>query len=187
MIPISEVLEEAAREVKAECMGFADDDIQLNRIVVSIRALAAKYKNCIVAEGAPDAWMSPNMEILSPVRSDTVFGSHTIPLYRARKPETCKPALQVEEAEPVAHRHKWFRTGAMEQGQMRCIECGEWSRETAPPARRPLTDDEMHGLYRRAGLEAYYPRDGVVQYEYERRFDAFARAIERAHGIGGDE
>jgi hypothetical protein len=43
-----------------------------------------------------------------------------------------------------------------------------------------LTEEEMHGLYRRAGLEAYYPRDGAVQYEYERRFDAYARAIEQA-------
>jgi hypothetical protein len=55
------------------------------------------------------------------------------------------------------------------------------------PARRPLTDEEMHNLYRRAGLEAYYPRDGAVQYEYERRFDAYARAIERAHKIGGND
>jgi hypothetical protein len=51
-----------------------------------------------------------------------------------------------------------------------------------PPRREwvSLTDEEMHGLYRRAGLEAYYPRDGVVQYEYERRLDAYARAVEAA-------
>jgi hypothetical protein len=51
-----------------------------------------------------------------------------------------------------------------------------------PPRRewQSLTDEEMHGLYRRAGLEAYYPRDGVVQYEYERRLDAYARAVEAA-------
>jgi len=65
---------------------------------------------------------------------------------------------------------------------------GAWDREalerfTAHPPRREwvsLTEEEMHGLYRRAGLEAYYPRDGAVQYEYERRFDAYARAIEAA-------
>jgi hypothetical protein len=65
---------------------------------------------------------------------------------------------------------------------------GAWDREalerfTAHPPRREwrgLTDEELHGLYRRAGLEAYYPRDGAVQYEYERRFDAYARAIEAA-------
>ena len=41
-----------------------------------------------------------------------------------------------------------------------------------------LKEEEIHGMYRRAGLEAYYPRDYVVQYDYERRFDAFARALE---------
>ena len=53
---------------------------------------------------------------------------------------------------------------------------------THPPRRewQSLKDEEMHGLYRRAGLEAYYPRDGVVQYEYERRLDEYARAIEQA-------
>ena len=93
MITIAEVIEEAAQEVRAECIGFADDDMQLNRIIAAIRALAEKYEGCIVAEELPDAWMSPNMEILSPVRSDTVFGSHTIPLYRARKPAPQEPGL----------------------------------------------------------------------------------------------
>jgi hypothetical protein len=47
---------------------------------------------------------------------------------------------------------------------------------------RSLSEEEMHGLYRRAGLEAYliYPRDGMVQYDCERQFDAYARAIEAA-------
>jgi hypothetical protein len=51
---------------------------------------------------------------------------------------------------------------------------------TAPPRRewQRLTNEEMYGLYRRAGLEAYYPRDGVVQGDYDRRIDAYARAIE---------
>jgi hypothetical protein len=53
---------------------------------------------------------------------------------------------------------------------------------TAPPRRewQRLTNEEMYGLYRRAGLEAYYPRDGVVQGDYDRRIDAYARAIEAA-------
>ena len=51
---------------------------------------------------------------------------------------------------------------------------------THPPRRewQGLTNEEMYGLYRRAGLEAYYPRDGVVQGDYDRRIDAYARAIE---------
>jgi hypothetical protein len=32
----------------------------------------------------------------------------------------------------VAHKHEWFRTGAMEPGQMRCISCGVWGKEETP-------------------------------------------------------
>jgi hypothetical protein len=61
MIPISEVLEEAARE----CDKLYDDLLQSPgefsdgqrvaalQIADEIRALAAKYENCIVAEGEP--------------------------------------------------------------------------------------------------------------------------------------
>jgi hypothetical protein len=117
------------------------------------------------------------------------------------EPETCKPALQVEAAEPVAHkmsdlpmsgksgfqveepvahRHKWFRTGAMEPGQMRCIECGEWSRETAPPARRPLTDKEIKQVVREASKGSAFRRDGITSHR-------IVRATERAHKIGGND
>jgi hypothetical protein len=98
---------------------------------------------------------------------------------RLAEPETCKPALQVEEVEPVAHRHEWFRTGAMEPGQMRCIECGEWSRETAPPARRPLTDEEIRLIVNKS-VEGVTVSESVT-------FRAVARAIERAHKIGGTD
>lgn len=27
------------------------------------------------------------------------------------------------------HQHKWFKTGAMEPGEWRCIDCGEWGKE----------------------------------------------------------
>ena len=30
--------------------------------------------------------------------------------------------------EPV-HQHKWFKTGAMEPGEWRCIDCGKWGKE----------------------------------------------------------
>ena len=29
----------------------------------------------------------------------------------------------------MEHKHEWFRTGAMEVGQMRCISCGAWGQE----------------------------------------------------------
>lgn len=36
---------------------------------------------------------------------------------------------QPQQAEPVKHKHQWFSTGAMEPGEMRCIQCGAWAKE----------------------------------------------------------
>jgi len=55
---------------------------------------------------------------------------------------------------------------------------------TPAPAQQPLTDEQIYGLYRRAGLEVYHQRDAVVQRTYDRCINDFARAIEQAHGIG---
>lgn len=52
------------------------------------------------------------------------------------------------------------------------IECA-----THPPRREPLTEKEVRRLYR----EAWTPKSEADEVL------AFARAIERAHGIGGDE
>ena len=48
------------------------------------------------------------------------------------------------EQEPVACKHEWFRTGAMEPGQCRCIKCGAWN--TTPPQRTwvGLTNDDWN-------------------------------------------
>jgi hypothetical protein len=51
MIPISGVLEEAAREADAFNDGFGGSDAQ--HIARAIRALIPKYEGCIVAEGEP--------------------------------------------------------------------------------------------------------------------------------------
>ena len=47
--------------------------------------------------------------------------------------------------------------------------CREW---------RGLADEEIYGLFRRSGLEAYHQRDSVVEMKYDRCITAFARAIE---------
>jgi hypothetical protein len=49
--------------------------------------------------------------------------------------------------ESVACKHEWFRTGAMEQTESRCIKCGAWN--TTTPPKRPwvgLTDEERSQL-----------------------------------------
>jgi len=100
-------------------------------------------------------------------------------------------ALEQPEQEPVA----WNSVGATSlEFETECLDgtrflnvaempshAVRW-RIVAPPRRewRGLSEEEIDGLYRRAGLEAYliYPRDGMVQYDCERQFDAYARAIE---------
>jgi hypothetical protein len=47
---------------------------------------------------------------------------------------------------------------------------------TAPPTRKPLTEPELHAI------EPTWP----ITWNYDDML-AFARAIERAHGIGGEE
>ena len=45
--------------------------------------------------------------------------------------------------EPVVCKHEWFRTGAMEQTEFRCIKCGVWNNTT--PLQRTwvgLTDED---------------------------------------------
>ena len=82
-IPISEVLEEAAREADAFDDRFGGDDAR--HIARAIRALAAKYKDDIVAEGTVIAWKR-SVEF-----AGTGMGAHIphdveIPLYRAKEP-----------------------------------------------------------------------------------------------------
>jgi len=54
MITISEVIEEAAREIEGLCDPL---DSETARCAAAIRALAAQYEGCIVAEGEPYCYM----------------------------------------------------------------------------------------------------------------------------------
>jgi hypothetical protein len=49
--------------------------------------------------------------------------------------ESLPASPNAEQAQPVACKHEWFSTGAMEPGEMRCIHCGMWNDEvdTFPP------------------------------------------------------
>ena len=81
------------------------------------------------------------------------------------------------QQEPVACKHEWFRTGAMEDGQCRCINCGTWNTIT-PAQRKPLTDEEiLHLVDTHVGAPSMaYPLDSSDWIN-------FSRAIEAAHGI----
>ena len=81
--------------------------------------------------------------------------------------ESKKAAAQdkLAQQEPVACKHEWFRTGAMEPRECRCIKCGAWN--TTPPQRTwvGLTDEDRLRLWLKTESE------DVDRY-------AFAKAIE---------
>jgi len=115
---------------------------------------------------------------------------------RLAEPETCKPALQVE-AEPVAWRYWLFVDEQLVGGK---YSGANWNPEyepfgvhgvdhggvvtktplyAAPPARRPLTDEKIHWI---AQHECFLDYD-----DEGKAVELFARAIERAHKIGGND
>lgn len=51
---------------------------------------------------------------------------------------------------------------------------------SAAPAAQPMTDEQIYGLYRRAGLDVYHIRDDLRMRTYDRCINDFARAIESA-------
>ena len=77
-------------------------------------------------------------------------------------------ARKLPKQEPVACKHEWFRTGAMEPRECRCIKCGAWN--TTPPQRKPLSDEEIGAILEDINA-------------FGTRLYTFARAIEAAHGI----
>jgi hypothetical protein len=89
---------------------------------------------------------------------------------------TCKDFLQVEQ-EPVAYGYRDAR------GNIRLLNHYETKMDriplyTSPPQRQPLTDEEIAAiLSQSAGVDLKLNGGDLL----------FARAIERAHGIGSQE
>ena len=53
------------------------------------------------------------------------------------------------EQEPVICKHEWFRTGAMEMGECRCIKCGAWN--STKPAAQPAQEPAAWAVYDKRG------------------------------------
>ena len=83
-----------------------------------------------------------------------------------------------EQAEPVAYRYRyidgWRTNGGGPVNGVHPVECQPLY--TAPPTRTPLTDEEMR--------ECAQAMDAEPLAEGWDELIKFARAIERAHGIG---
>jgi hypothetical protein len=121
VITIAEVIEQCAKIIDQQDV----DPSFKHRMSSHIRALAAQYEGWIAVDTLRD---TPTL--------DAAMDSARKYLAELDAPETCKPALQVERADP----------------------------------RRPLTDEEIEVLN-----------------ELRLTRQQFARAIERAHKIGGND
>jgi hypothetical protein len=111
----------------------------------------------------------------------------------------CKQGLEQPEPEPVAYR-QWVPENPKLRGHWmlanpdikdQCLPKGEWEPlYTSPPKREPLSDEQIedkfeqitgHSIFggnRNEGRTMYLSPDEVIE---------FARAIEAAHGIKGEE
>jgi len=78
MITVAEVIEQCAQIIDQQDV----DPSFKHRMSSHIRALAAQYEGCIVAEGDPDCWISTDTG--EPHWSD---GANRFPLYRAKEPK----------------------------------------------------------------------------------------------------
>jgi hypothetical protein len=85
-----------------------------------------------------------------------------------------RTALAEPEQEPVAWKDTTYGN-LHHQNFGGCIPL-----YTHPPQRKPLTDEEIRDIAKQYALGLAFPYDGPTTPEL------FARAIERAHGIGGD-
>ena len=100
--------------------------------------------------------------------------------------EALRAALAQPEQEPVAY--QWLGTSVIRKRVPKTGEADAWQPlYTAPPqrksssqeamTRKPLTDDEIKNIVD-LGLQTWKLSESTY---------AFARAIEAAHGIGGEE
>ena len=111
------------------------------------------------------------------------------PLYAATRCRVCgRVTQQAEPVEPVAWRwgYRSVTTGEMDWRGYVEIAADPNLRSpaiimeplyTAPPQRKPLTEEEIDAI----------AATNLGDYEDDKWFLLFARAIERAHGIGGQD
>jgi hypothetical protein len=90
--------------------------------------------------------------------------------------EALRSALSEPEQEPVAYIHE---TGFLMRNTTATLVAG-MKLYAHPPQRKPLTDEEIQDIAKQYALGLTFPYDGPTTPEL------FARAIERAHGIGGE-
>jgi hypothetical protein len=142
------------------------------------------------AQQALEAKQVPLIELLESVPADArmvyehgQFHSQNIPVGRLchEAVAALRTALAEPEQEPVA-----CVTGAY-AGHFTVVPTNPalvlttgMALYTHPPQRKPLTDEEIRDIAKQYALGLAFPYNGPTTPEL------FARAIERAHGIGGE-
>ena len=109
-------------------------------------------------------------QIRTPLRINTALDAYDV----SRAIAALRTALAEPEQEPVAWKDTTYGN-LHHQNFGGCIPL-----YTHPPQRKPLTDEEIRDIAKQYALGLAFPYDGPTTPEL------FARAIERAHGIGGE-
>lgn len=79
------LLQQALEALESLFSGESDPlrPLKINNAILALRTAIEQAE-----QAQPVAWMSPGKERLEFARSDTVYGSHTIPLYTHPQPST---------------------------------------------------------------------------------------------------
>ena len=80
--------------------GFHAEKVTIDEAIAGLQALQHS--------GEPVAWMSPNKQSLEFSRPDTVYGSHTIPLYASPQPVVPEGYVLVPVEPTEAMLMAWF-------------------------------------------------------------------------------
>lgn len=83
---VEQELEQRAELAEQELIGAIEERDHLRPLLTKAKALEQELADLKAAMGEPVAWMSPGKERLEFSRMDTVYGSHTIPLYAKARP-----------------------------------------------------------------------------------------------------
>jgi hypothetical protein len=116
------------------------------------------------------------LEALVAIEEDP-HGSHSFPALANDAITALRTALSEPEQEPVAWLQRRFVDNFPAPGYETCeaTDYGAIPVYTHPPQRKPLTDEEIALIVGECAASAHRHDDF-----------SFARAIERAHGIGGE-
>jgi hypothetical protein len=82
-----------------------------------------------VADAVLDGQCDPPTDEITHLR---VSLEHVASGLAAAEEDAAEARAELARLTTLAHKHEWFRTGEMEPGEIRCINCGAWGKEETP-------------------------------------------------------